>query len=192
MKISNKKSLQGGFTLIELLIVIAVLGVLAAVVLVAINPLEQLARGRDAGRKNTAGQLHNAVQAFYTARGGQYPTKFQWLDNLATAGELTVPPQNSIATSYTMPNTAPCTGGTGGEMLGYCYNNDGTDNGPVSDGATDAIVYVRLESNVELSKCTPASGEEPYFLWHALEAQAGVVCSVGDPAFGAGATYAFL
>jgi prepilin-type N-terminal cleavage/methylation domain-containing protein len=39
-----------GFTLIELLIVIAILGVLAVVVLVAINPIEQLARTRDGGR----------------------------------------------------------------------------------------------------------------------------------------------
>ena len=42
--------LKKGFTLIELLIVIAILGVLAVVILVAINPQEQLARGRGGGR----------------------------------------------------------------------------------------------------------------------------------------------
>ena len=41
-----------GFTLIELLIVMAILGVLAVVVLVAINPIQQLARTRDTGRKS--------------------------------------------------------------------------------------------------------------------------------------------
>src|SRR6266404_5357748 len=39
----NKK----GFTLIELLVVIAVLGVLATVVIAAINPFQQLMKGRD-------------------------------------------------------------------------------------------------------------------------------------------------
>lgn len=48
-----------GFTLIELLIVMAILGVLAVVVLVAINPVQQLARTRDAEENP---QLPNSVE----------------------------------------------------------------------------------------------------------------------------------
>ena len=69
---SFSKKLSKGFTLIELLIVIAVIGVLAAVILVAIDPIEQLARGRDAGRKSTNVQLGRALEAFY-ANTGSYP-----------------------------------------------------------------------------------------------------------------------
>ncbi|EKD87098.1 MAG: hypothetical protein ACD_37C00044G0003, partial [uncultured bacterium] len=45
-------SSESGFTLIELLIVITILGILATAVLAAINPLEQISRGRDTGSKS--------------------------------------------------------------------------------------------------------------------------------------------
>ena len=63
-----------GFTMIELLIVIAVLGVLAVAVLSAINPIEQINRGRDTGSRSDAEQLLSAIDRFYTAQ--QY---FPWM-----------------------------------------------------------------------------------------------------------------
>lgn len=60
-----------GFTMIELLIVIAILGILAVAVLSAINPIEQINRGRDTGSRSDAEQLisamdrFNAFQAYY-------------------------------------------------------------------------------------------------------------------------------
>ena len=61
-----------GFTMIELLIVIAVLGILAVAVLSAINPIEQINRGRDTGSRSDAEQLLSAVDRFYAAKG-YYP-----------------------------------------------------------------------------------------------------------------------
>jgi len=55
-----------GFTMIELLIVIAVLGVLAVAVLSAINPIEQINRGRDTGSRSDAEQLLSAFDRYYT------------------------------------------------------------------------------------------------------------------------------
>lgn len=53
-----------GFTLIELLIVIALIGILAVALLSAINPLEQLRKGRDSARKADAAELLNAIERF--------------------------------------------------------------------------------------------------------------------------------
>ncbi|MFH2118133.1 MAG: type II secretion system protein [Candidatus Paceibacterota bacterium] len=63
---------SGGFTMIELLIVIAILGILAVAVLSAINPIEQINRGRDTGTRSDAEQLISAIDRYY-AFNGYYP-----------------------------------------------------------------------------------------------------------------------
>ena len=60
---------QLGFTMIELLIVIAILGILAVAVLSAINPIEQINRGRDTGSGSDAEQLISAIDRFYAMKG---------------------------------------------------------------------------------------------------------------------------
>lgn len=55
-----------GFTLIELLIVIAVIGVLATAVLSAIDPIEQIKKGRDSTRKSDSAEFLNATERYYT------------------------------------------------------------------------------------------------------------------------------
>lgn len=67
-----KKYLSYGFTLVELLIVIALLGVIATIVIAAINPIEQANRARDAGMKADASQLISAIERYYTTHG-QFP-----------------------------------------------------------------------------------------------------------------------
>lgn len=58
-----------GFTMIELLIVIAILGILAVAVLAAINPVEQINRGRDTGSRSDAEQLLSAMDRFNAFQG---------------------------------------------------------------------------------------------------------------------------
>ena len=69
------------------------MGVLAAAVLVGVNPLEQLARGRDASKLSTVNGLGKAVQSYYTTQNGTYPgTGAGWMNTLQTAGEIKVVP----------------------------------------------------------------------------------------------------
>jgi len=66
--------MKQGFTLIELLIVIAILGILAAAVLIAINPGKRTRQAQDAKRKNDIGAMATEIQGYYVSPGmGTYP-----------------------------------------------------------------------------------------------------------------------
>lgn len=65
---------QPGFTLIELLLVIGIIAILAAVVIVAINPSKQLADARNAQRRSDVNTLLNAVYQYSIDTNGSLPT----------------------------------------------------------------------------------------------------------------------
>lgn len=58
-----------GFTLIELLLVIGIIAILAAIVIVAVNPTKQLLKAQDAKRDHGANQLEKAVAQYQIANG---------------------------------------------------------------------------------------------------------------------------
>lgn len=80
---------SGGFTMIELLIVISILGILAVMVLAAINPLEQINRGRDTAKRGDAEQLLGAFER-YNAFNGYFPWQGDDTDTTVTNIDLTM------------------------------------------------------------------------------------------------------
>ena len=75
---------RSGFTLIELLLSIGLISILAAVIIVAINPLKQLSAAEDARRRNNASQLQKAL-AQYLVEYDVFPGNTDILEGVGNA-----------------------------------------------------------------------------------------------------------
>lgn len=103
MTIPAQKKKLFGFTLIELLIVIAILGILAAAVLVAINPGKRTRQAQDAARKSDIGAIATAISAYYTTPGaGKYPADFAALTTSGDLKQVPTDPVSGAAYSYSL------------------------------------------------------------------------------------------
>jgi len=162
--------LRDGFTLVELLIVIAILGTLAVVVLIALNPVQQLARTRDGGRRSTVSQLGHAMEAYGTGRNGLYfAPAAGWITAMRTAGEIASVPQNPAYSA----GGANCSTNTEGN---FCYSSWGTGT-----NYTRFIVFARLESQAENSKC-PAGTANGWAVYSSPNSGGGILClGAGEP-----------
>lgn len=58
---TTSKNASRGFTLIEILIVIGIIAILAAIVIVAINPAKQFAQARNTQRESNVNTILNAI-----------------------------------------------------------------------------------------------------------------------------------
>lgn len=164
-----------GFTLIELLVVITVLGILAATVLLAINPIEQLRRARDASRESGITQLGRALQGYYTANNAVFPAQStSAIGVLTTMGDLKALPVNpSYATAPTVTCAAAHVQSATTPVSNYCYL--------LNAAGTDAIVYARLEANLNNTKCS-STANTAWFVFSTATGKAGIFCKATEPA----------
>ena len=134
--IKNNKKMNRpnkGFTLMELLIVIGVLGILAAGLLAAIDPFEQLKKARDTNNRSAAIELLSASQRYYSTHGylpwfkpGIAPNPYD--ANCTDAGKTWDPLRPVVAeTKYPHAAIAVAPSLAAGVVYGCLNNTLGTD-----------------------------------------------------------------
>lgn len=70
----NGKTRARGFTLIEILVVIGIIAILAAVVIVALNPARQFAQARNSQRWSNINTVLNSIGQRLADNRGNWPT----------------------------------------------------------------------------------------------------------------------
>lgn len=73
MLLKQMKNKKGGFTLIEILVVIGIVAILAAIVLIAINPARQFAQANDTQRRSNVNAILNAIGQYISDNKGTVP-----------------------------------------------------------------------------------------------------------------------
>jgi type II secretion system protein G len=119
--LSLPNKVNRGFTLIELLVVIAIIGLLASVVLLALNGAR--AKARDAKRIADIRQLASAMELYFNDNNS-YPTAAAGVMGLVAVGQPPINP-NYIGQIPTAPTPADgtCSSVTNGSSYYWVANN---------------------------------------------------------------------
>jgi len=141
-----------GFTLVELMIVIAIIGVLVTMVLIAIDPLRVINDTRDTKDRTELNQVKTALQLYFN-ENDDYPTDAEFITN---SGAVNSPP--NLTPTYSKQLPVSITDGVQG--TDWDYAESGTDydawvvlnNG--SDDDEDSVT--KCSSDTDLTDSVPA------------------------------------
>lgn len=148
---------RAGFTLMELLIVIGVLGILAAGLLAAIDPFEQLKKARDTNNRSAAIEFLGSSQRYY-ANHGYLP----WFKMTGAAYDCAEPSINPLrvldATSPFSAVALSKTGGAGDTNMKTCVDGTLLVDGEIKDTYFDGLattLYLASGSPTKVKVCFP-------------------------------------
>lgn len=133
--LKNRK--DAGFTLIEILVVIGIIAVLAAVVLVAVNPARQFALARNSQRESNVTAILNAIGQYIADNKGDLPSDVEGASDLEVNEDLC----NDLVPDYLPAIPTDPDSATDGADIDDCTDVDAgdVDYEVTQDADTDRI-----------------------------------------------------
>ncbi len=192
MKIAKSK----GFTLIELLVVITLIGILAVAVLSAINPIEQINKARDAGRRADAAQILKSLDRYF-ASTEEFPwNNTSWSDSVTPisaeflgrasmngvgicGGDVDVPASGAHVTEATGANGCLYDGLliATEELKGQFTKRKAFRTNPAAE---DKFYLVKIANDPSVSVCFVPSSKATRSKWEAETGQLKSLALTGD------------
>ena len=118
----NRK--EAGFTIVEVMIVLAIAGLVLAIVFIAVPALQR--NSRDSQRRADISALQSAVATYVGNNDGQVPTTANELVEAATSidfGFYTAVPLSATGESWEVTTPATCIDSTSASLTGTALNN---------------------------------------------------------------------
>lgn len=150
---SIKKSSKG-FTLIEILVVIGIIAVLAAIVIVAINPSKQFAQARNSQRTANVNAILNAVGQRIADNKGVFAGSFNIGASPYTCGPI--PTASTTITTTMAADTTTATGNLGCLTPTYLP----TMPSDPATGLTGTGYSIEADTAGRVTVCAPAAANE--------------------------------
>ena len=155
--VTHQPPRQSGFTLLEVLLVVALIGVLAGIVIVAINPGKQLGETNNAQRKLDVNTIITAVYQYRLDNGGNIPTA---IDNATGTSQVLGTDSSGCDNTCTATAAATetaCLNMTSDLVPTYIVGIP-TDPSSGSPANTDYYINQTDDGRITVGACDPEQG----------------------------------
>lgn len=152
--VNNLQQLRAerGFTIVELLIVIVVIGILAAIVIVAYNGVQN--RAKTSKAQSAASAVIKKLEAYRADETGSYPATFGTLTNSSNSTKTYYVTGITFTTTTTLPTNAPANGAEATVTYSTCGAGGARASYWDYSLATPAIAHLYTGNATSTSACT--------------------------------------